>query len=301
MFTRTLARSRHNAHLLVAHGARDHLAGHGGDELFHNGKAYLPALTRRRPIIAIRHVRGYRALCRWSWPTTLCALFHRTDVHTWWNRQAAQLTSGPLPRRRPNLDWDYPLRAPVWITPAAVDTARTMLRAASEAISPLTDDRAQDIAMSILRRMGPYYRQLSRVFSSAGLRLQLPYCDDRVIEAALAVRPYERSTPWRYKPLLGEAMRLLLPESIAARTTKGEVRIGFRRHLPEILEIFADSTLATHGMIDPDLLRRELLAPQAQDTGRHVLEDLLDCETWLRAAQAPRPLSGRNSAAATTS
>jgi asparagine synthetase B (glutamine-hydrolysing) len=81
-------------------------------------------------------------------------------------------------------------------------------------------------------------------------------------EAALAVRPHERATPWRYKPLLVEAMRPILPEAIAARTTKGEfgedVRIGFRRHLPEILGVFADSALANHGLIDPDLLRREL-------------------------------------------
>jgi asparagine synthase (glutamine-hydrolysing) len=45
------------------------------------------------------------------------------------------------------------------------------------------------------------------------------------------------------------------------------------------VEVFADSVLATHGMIDPDLLRRELLAPQAEDTVRYALEDLLGCET----------------------
>ncbi|MEO7196059.1 MAG: hypothetical protein ABIZ05_14820 [Pseudonocardiaceae bacterium] len=37
-FTRTLARTRHNSELLAARGARRHLAGHGGDELFHNSR-----------------------------------------------------------------------------------------------------------------------------------------------------------------------------------------------------------------------------------------------------------------------
>jgi asparagine synthase (glutamine-hydrolysing) len=304
MFTRTLARSRHNAHLLAAHGAHNHLAGHGGDELFHNGnKAYLSALVHRRPITGIRHLRGYRALHRWPWWASVSVLRRRVDVRTWWHRQAAQLTSGPPPRRTPDLDWSYPLRAPVWVTPAAVDTARAVLRATGDTVGPVMDDRVQDIAVSILRMMGPHYRQLCRVFGTAGLRLHLPYFDDRVIEAALAIRPHERATPWRYKPMLVEAMRPILPDAIATRTTKGEfgadVRIGFRRHLPEILEIFADSALAAHGLIDPDLLRRVLLAPQTEDTVRHALEDLLGCETWLRAAQTPTP-SGRTNAAATT-
>lgn len=85
----------------------------------------------------------------------------------------------------------------------------------------LTEDRAQDIAVSLVRTMGAHYRQLSRVFSTAGLGLRLPFFDDRVIETALAVRPHERSTPRQYKPLLVDAMRPVLPEVIAARTTKG--------------------------------------------------------------------------------
>ena len=303
-YTRTLARSRHNATLLAARGAGDHLAGDGGDELFHHGNtAYLSALVRRRPITAIRHLRGYRALRRWPWRASVSALGPRMDARTWWHHQAAQLSSGPPPRYVPDLDWGYPLRAPVWVTPAAVDTARAVLRATGDAIAPSTSNRAQDIAVSIPRTTGPHYRQLARVFSQAGLRLQLPYFDDRVVEAALAVRSHERATPWRYKPLLVEAMRPVLPAVIAARTTKGsfgeDARIGFRRHLPEILEIFADSALASHGLINTDLLRRELLTPQAQDTVRHALEDLLGCEAWLRAAQTPMT-SGRTSAAATT-
>jgi asparagine synthase (glutamine-hydrolysing) len=304
-FTRTLARSRHNAALLASLGARNHLAGHGGDELFHHGnQAYLAGLVRRRPITAIRHLRGYRALRRWSWRTSMSVLVHRTDVRTWWYQQATQLTSGPPPRRMPFLDQGCPLRAPVWVTPAAVHTARAVLRATGDTATAVTDDRAQDIAVSILRTTGPHYRQLARVFATAGLRLELPYFDDRVIEAALAIRLHERSTPWRYKPPLAEAMRSILPPAIAARSTKGEfgedVRIGLRRHLPEILEVFADSALAAHGLIDAEALRRELLAPQAENAVMVALESLLGCETWLRAAQTPIS-PGRASAAATTS
>jgi asparagine synthase (glutamine-hydrolysing) len=304
-FTRTWARTRHNATLLAAHGARHHLAGDGGDELFHDLPAYLHPLLRRRPLTAIRHVRGYRALRRWPLGATVSALVRGGDLGAWWHQQAQQLTIGPLPRGTPNLGWGaFPLRAPVWVTPAAIDTTRAVLHSTGEQARPLAPDRGQHLTLANLRMMGPHYRQLARVNATAGLRLELPYFDDRVIEAALAVRAHERRTPWRYKPLLVEAMRGILPEVIAARTTKGEfsedVRVGLRRHLPEILEVFADSALAAQGLINPDLLRRELLAPQVDTAVRNAMEDLLGCETWLRTTQTPTPPAGRTSAAAIT-
>jgi asparagine synthase (glutamine-hydrolysing) len=304
-FTRTLARTRHNAKLLATHGARRHLAGHGGDELFDNPPAYLHSLVRRDPLTAIRHVRGYQALGRWPWGATLAALARNADLGAWWHQQAQQLSTGPPPRRMPDLGWGYPLRAPVWVTPAAIDTTRALLHSTAEQAQPLASDRGQHLALTILRMTGPAYRQLCGVLATAGVRLELPYLDDRVIEAALVVRPHERTTPWRYKPLLVEAMRGILPERITARTTKGEfsadVRIGLRRHLPEILAVFDDSTLAAHGLINPDQLRRELLAPQVDNVAMFFVEDLLGCESWLRATPKPTPPTGRTSAATATS
>jgi asparagine synthase (glutamine-hydrolysing) len=301
-FNRTLARSRHNAALLAAHGAGQHLAGHGGDELFQHGSvAYLHALLRHRPATAISHIRGHRALRRWSWAATVAALTRRQDLGTWWHHQATQLTTGPLPVRVPDLDWGYPLRTARWVSPAAVEATRSLLRSTGDHAQALATDRSQHVTLAILRIMGPAYRQLGRVYATAGLQLELPYFDDRVIEAALAVRPHESATPWRYKPLLAEAMRGILPEAVAARTTKGEfgedVRVGLRRHLGEILDVFADSALATQGLINPEALRRQLLTPQVDNTARFALEDLLGCETWLRTAQT-RPSPRRPSAAA---
>ncbi|MEO7196060.1 MAG: asparagine synthase-related protein [Pseudonocardiaceae bacterium] len=206
------------------------------------------------------------------------------DHGAWWHQQPHHLTAGAPPRRTPCLEsGDFrcgrrggsPQRP--W---------RALARCCAPPVmrpSPWRATAPRHLTLAILRRMGPAYRQLSQLYATAGLRLELPYFDDRVVEAALAVRLHERRTPWRYKPLLVEAMRPVLPEVIAARATKGEfgedARVGFHRHLPEILEVFADSALAAHGVINPNLLRRELLAPQADDTVRHALEDLLGCET----------------------
>ncbi|MGH3825466.1 MAG: asparagine synthase-related protein [Pseudonocardiaceae bacterium] len=302
-FTRTLARTRHTAEVLAAHGVREHLAGHGGDELFHGPLAYLHSLLRRRPLTAITQVRGYRALHRWPLAATVSGMARCGDLGAWWHQQAEQLTSGPVPRRTPPLGWGHPLRAAVWVTPAAADSTRAVLHSTGDAARPLAADRGQHVTLAILRMMGPAYRQLSRLFGTAGLRLALPYFDDRVVEAALAVRQHERTTPWRYKPLLVEAMHGVLPEMIAARTTKGEfgedLRVGLRRHLPDILDIFADSALAAHGLINPDLLRRQLLTPQVDNAAVFALEDLLGCETWLRATQTPTSPRSNNAAAAT--
>jgi asparagine synthase (glutamine-hydrolysing) len=305
-FSRTLARTRHDTALLHARGSRVHLAGHGGDELFHGPAAYLHTLLRRRPLTAIARVRAHRALSRWSWPATCSALASRADTATWWRTQAQRLTDSPPPRRTPYLDWGYPLRAPQWVTPAACDTARAILRATAETARPLATDRGQHSTLTALRTTGPRYRQLARQYATTGPRLELPYLDDRVIETALAVRLDERITPWRLKPLLIDAMHDVLPAPIAARTTKGEfgedVRVGLRRHLPDILAVFADSTLATHGLIDTDRLRRALLAPHVDWTAMFAMEDLLGCETWLRAVHAPPipPLARRTHATPVT-
>ena len=54
----------------------------------------------------------------------------------------------------------------------------------------------------------------------AGLPMASPFLDDRVIEACLSVEPGERVTPWRYKPVLGAAMRGIVPEDCLRRADK---------------------------------------------------------------------------------
>ncbi|HKR49330.1 MAG TPA: asparagine synthase-related protein [Pseudonocardiaceae bacterium] len=281
-FIRSLARVRHSARLLAAHGAEMHLAPHGGDELFHTPTAHLRSLLGRRPVTAITQMPGYQALRHWPSGGTGYGLTR----------------SGPPP-------W-----IPAWVTPAAVDIAQTMLHSTGDQAHPPIASCGYPLTLAILRMMGTHYRQLPRVFATDGLRLELPYFDDRVVEAVLAIRQDERRTPWRHKPLrhkplLIEAMRPILPEVVVAGSPTGgchrggcrdNLRGGLGRHLPRILNLFADSALAAHGLINPDLLRDALLTPQVGNAAVSALEDLLGCETWLRATQTAS--RRRNSAAA---
>src|SRR5699024_11324938 len=93
------------------------------------------------------------------------------------------------------------------------------------------------------------------------VRLESPFLDRAVVEAALAFRVGARGSPWSYKPQLTEAMRGLRPETIARRRTKGgtdaDHHLGLRAHLQEESTLL-DGWLAGHGLIDPHVVHEEL-------------------------------------------
>ncbi|EPH44296.1 asparagine synthase-related protein [Streptomyces aurantiacus] len=318
LYTRTQARMRHTARVLADHGSRHHLAGHGADELFGRMPGYLHRLARRHPLTMLRHLRGSRALARWPLAGCLAQLARDESIAQWWRAQADSLTSPPPPARLPSLSWGLaPLRAPAWATDAAVDVARTALRAAAEDARPFAEDRGRHQCLAALRITSPAYRQVARLFAAEGVRLHQPFLDDRVVEAVLAVRPHERISPWQYKPLLARSLRGIVPDVILDRTTKGDfsedLRVGRKRNLEAILDVFAGasaigagagagagdasasadsgSALAALGIIDPAAVRAYLLAPQADSSRDIAVEQLLGCESWARAARRPLPLA----------
>lgn len=288
-FARTASRTRHTARLLARHGSRRHLAGHGGDELFTPLPGYLHRLAWQHPFIALRHLRGHAALRRWPLLPALARLARPATVARWWQAQADQLTDPPPPLRRPVLGWGpWPLRAPAWVTPKAIDLARQALRDTAEHARPLAGDPGQHQYLLVLRSSTSCYRLLARLYAQARVELDMPYLDDRVAEAVLSVRIHEHAGPQRYKPLLSEAMSGIVPDTVLGRATKGEfsedVRTGLRQNLDGILEFLADSALADHGLIDPGELRARLQQPQRDLSNVFALESLIGCETWLRAA-----------------
>ncbi|WP_158607916.1 asparagine synthase-related protein [Nocardia panacis] len=292
--TRGVNTMDHQIQELVRRGATLHLAGHGGDELFSGGAGYLHTLLRRNPLRALRDLRVRRALGRWPLGSTMVALATGASLSSWWRHTADHLTDPPPPPNAPQLGWAYPLRITPWATADAVHTARRVLRDIADEAVPLADDRGQHEALTYLRFAGPLFRQLCRTYANGGLRLDLPYLDDRVIEAALAVRCEERFNPWHYKPLLAAAMRGQVPDLILDRRTKGEydseVENALNQHVPDLLELFADSALATRGLIDVDALRRYLYTPVggADDDPAPNLEMTMGCELWLRQVATVR-------------
>jgi asparagine synthase (glutamine-hydrolysing) len=275
--------------LLASHGSGRHLAGHGGDELFSPMHGYLHRLLRRHPLTAIKHIRAHRALRRWPlWPT-LAELANPGTFAAWWRVQAGQLTEPRPSLRRPVLGWGLgPVRAPSWMTAKGVELAREVLRHTAEHAQPLAEDLATHQMLLLVRSNTAGYRLLAQLYDASGVELDMPYLDDRVLEATLRVLPHEHAGPWRYKPLLADAMHGIVPDKVLERSTKGEfgedIRKGMRRNLSAILKMFTDSALADRGLIDPGELRTRLTLPQPDNTTTQALENLLGCETWLRTA-----------------
>ncbi|MGH3569413.1 MAG: asparagine synthase-related protein [Pseudonocardia sp.] len=290
-WARSRGRHRHLIELLVERGCQQHLIGHGGDELFGTFPSYLHTLARAHPRIATRHIRGFQALRRWSWRDTMHALADRSTFADWLAASADQLDAPAPASTTPRFGWGWPARMPTWATPVAIEAVRDLFRRAAAATpAPLANSRAQHEVVQHVRTCGRAARQIAAMASNAGTQVTAPYLDDRVIEAALAVRPHERMSPWRYKPLLAAAMHGIVPAEVLGRTTKGDftadVYRGLKQNRAGLLELFADSVLARIGLIDADVLRRTIIGLHPTFATLIPLEQTVACEAWLRVTHS---------------
>jgi asparagine synthase (glutamine-hydrolysing) len=273
----------------AARGSRLHLTGFGGDELLYGSLAHLHSLVRTSPRIALRQLRGFSAKYRWPRGLVLRQLSDRSPYHEWLARVADNLT-GPWPGlHEPLLDWGFQPRLPPWTTPAAVEAVRELIRAETRAVEPLAEGRGQHRELESMRFMSRITRQFDQMATRIGVTLAAPYYDDRVVEAGLAVRPQERITPWRYKPLIIEAMHGIVPDESLARQTKdngnGDEDPGLRRHRADLLALWEDSRLARLDLIDANALRELCTRPLPTDLQLGVLYQTAACEIWLRTLE----------------
>ena len=273
----------------AARGSRLHLAGFGGDELLYGSLAHLHSLLRSSPTTALGHLRGFAAKYRWPRGRMLRQLSDTSPYSVWLARVAETLTAPPPPAQEPLLDWGFAPRLPPWTTPAAVQAVQDLIRAEARTVEPLARGRGQQRELEGMRFVSRITRQFEQMAAQLGLTLAAPYYDDRVVEAGLAVRPQERITPWRYKPLILEAMRGIVPDESLARQTKangsGDSDPGLRRHRPELLALWEDSRLDRLGLIDAGALRELCAGPLPPEWELGGLDQTVACELWLRSLE----------------
>jgi asparagine synthase (glutamine-hydrolysing) len=273
----------------AARGSKLHLTGFGGDELLYGSLAHLHSMLRTSPRVALRHLRGFAAKYRWPRRQMLRQLSDTSSYPDWLTRVADTLTE-PLPSpQEPLLDWGFTPRMPPWATPAAVQAVGDLVRAEARTTEPLAAGRGQHRELEAMRYISRMTRQFDQMATRIGITLAAPYYDDRVIEAGLAVRPQERITPWRYKPLIIEAMRGIVPEESLARQTKAngscDADPGLRRHRGELLALWQESRLGRLGLIDVDALRETCSRPLPPDLQFGGLDQTVACEVWLRSLE----------------
>jgi asparagine synthase (glutamine-hydrolysing) len=273
----------------AARGSGLHLTGFGGDELLYGSVAHLHDLVRTSPRVALRQLRGFAAKYRWPRGRVARQLADRSSYAQWLVRVADSLTDPKPPLNEPLLDWGFMPRLPPWATPAAAEAARDQIKGGAAAAAPLGSGRGQHRELETMRFVSRITRQFGQMAAGAGITLAAPYYDDRVVEAGLAVRPQERVTPWRYKPLIVEAMGGVVPAESLARQTKangsGDEEPGLRRHRRDLLALFEESRLARLGLIDATALRELLGRPIPPSLQYGALDQTVACEVWLRSLQ----------------
>jgi asparagine synthase (glutamine-hydrolysing) len=273
----------------AARGSRLHLVGFGGDELLYGSLAHLHSMLRSSPGIALRHLRGFAVKYRWPRSRMLRQLSDTSPYPGWLARVADGLTAPPPPPEEPLLDWGFMPRLPPWATPAAVEAVRDQILTEARVTGSLAKGRGQHRELEGMRFVSRLTRQFEQMAGRIGVTLAAPYYDDRVIEAGLAVRPEERITPWRYKPLIIEAMRGIVPDQSLARQTKANGSVdsdpGLRRHRGDLLALWEDSRLGRLGLIDANALHEICTRPLPPDLEHGGLDQTVACELWLRSLE----------------
>jgi asparagine synthase (glutamine-hydrolysing) len=274
------------ARRLVERGSRLHLSGMGGDQVLQAPTAYLHTTAWTHPSVAADHLRGRRAMGAWPMGATLRGLADRRSYKAWLTATVDDLTAPPPARGLPKLGWGPALRLPPWATPLAADAARTLLHEAAASAQPLAPTRGQHATLEQLRGVSYFTRHIAGIHARAGLPLAAPFLDDRVVQTCLAVRLHERATPWRFKPLIVEAMRDLVPSAVLRRTTKGDFgadgHAGLRKARVHLAALLDDPVLARLGLIDADALRKVCLGLYPYTLDLVALDRTLACEAWLR-------------------
>ncbi|GAA2922050.1 lasso peptide isopeptide bond-forming cyclase [Streptomyces enissocaesilis] len=280
------SRVLHHLPALAGRGSRLHLTGIGGDHVAWCSEAYYHRLLRTRPLFAVRQLRGFRALWQWPLADTVRALADSRPYGKWLADSGGHLRDPAPAGVSTGLGWGMPPRLFDWVTPDAERAARRALREAAAHVVPLHPDRGLHADLEQILSCTRVLRQWDRMAARAGVPMASPFFDDRVIEACLAVRPSERVTPWRYKPLLTAAMSGIVPDACLRRTNKAAASMdaanGLREHRADLLALWEDSRLEQLGLVDGAALRRLAQRPGTPELRDAILYSTIAAEVWLR-------------------
>ncbi|BBJ39371.1 hypothetical protein SSPO_020890 [Streptomyces antimycoticus] len=276
----------HVARLVADHGSAVHLQGTGSDELFIPSALSLQALAHSHPLSAVRPVRAMKSMRRWTWATTLHVLLYNQSYPRWMASAAEGITAERAWGTA--VDWEIAPKMPPWATADAIDAVRRRIHhAASQNPEPLAPLPVHHEMLRLTQVNGTAVRTSSRIGAGFGVSFQAPFIDDRVLEAAMSIRPADRMAPGQVKPVLAAAMRGIAPDDLLARQSKAdaspELYIGLRRHRRRLTELFEDSRLAHLGLVDVDGIRTVLNSLHIDTRPLMPFELTLANELWLRA------------------
>ncbi|MFI7011470.1 asparagine synthase-related protein [Streptomyces sp. NPDC050145] len=285
------ARVRMLLGLAAARGSECHITGYGGDELFMALPSVAGDLLPRHPLAAWNRIGAVRHQLGWPLAATARALVGRGSFRAW---LADAVTDEALPTSRtPQLSWSVRQSLPPWLTADARDLVREAFRAAAADAEPLAPRPGRHLDLDTLRMGARHFQAMEEYGLGLGLPVAAPMYADHVIEATLAVRLTDRIDPARYKPLLAEAVRGIVPAPLLERTTKDHMGSdtvqGLVRHAAELRRLWEPGTsrLAALGLVDPARLDALAADPYSPLHTRYSIDSTVACEMWLRATGTP--------------
>ncbi|MGH8896195.1 MAG: albusnodin/ikarugamycin family macrolactam cyclase [Egibacteraceae bacterium] len=289
-----LARTRARFQAVSSAGSDLHLTGEGGDVALGAPLPYLADLVRRRHLgTLVRHCA--------AWGT----LRHRPPAALVWAawRLARTLRSRALRDLavhlvRPEIApaqveqhlawWTLPGPETAWVTARARRQVAERLMEQATAAEPAQGYGVGDhVTLCDLRAYAAGYRLDREAAAALGVSLHAPYLDNEVVRACLRLPAQLRGSPFVAKPLLGAALRGLVPDLVLARRTKGdytgEEYQGVRRAIDALRALLADPLVADLGLVEPAPVRvaldRALLGLPVPFA---ALRRVLAVELWLR-------------------
>lgn len=282
------AKVRALARRAVDKGAYEHFTGHGGDFVFTSVPTYYHQTVLHQPRRTARALHGFAALYGWSRVKMLGQLLDRRTYRQWFADIVDLGTSDD--RQTPPLAWGARPEVASWITDAGTELVRDVLRTHSTNVSPLSNSRGTHVELNSLRDGTRQFAAISACYLTSGVTPHAPLFDDKVVEAAIAITPTERITPWQYKPLLTASMRGIVPDSLLSRTTKSEgssdIFLGLKSNLTDLTDLWEDSRLARHGLVDADVLRQICAQPPQSNFDDGALMEVVASEVWLRSIES---------------
>ncbi|MFJ4768862.1 albusnodin/ikarugamycin family macrolactam cyclase [Streptomyces uncialis] len=245
--------------MLESEGVSVHLTGDGGDTLFMPPPVHLADLARSGRVLRLaRDAQAWARLHRASpWPALAAA----------W-ATPGRLSGAPLPKP--------------WLSTRTVDMAEAVT---APHILPVRG-HADRYLLAEARYVGRTAATETQLAAAFGIEMHNPYTDARLVETVLAAPSMDRWSAHRYKPLLADAVKGLLPEEVVQRGAKGLFTVdhhhGLRANEARVLDL-ADGHLGDLGLVRPavlrSLLRRAMLGV---DIPWGLIEPVLGAELWLR-------------------
>jgi asparagine synthase (glutamine-hydrolysing) len=282
-FTAASARVHHVAKLLAARGVRVHFNGQGGDEVLLAPLTYLSDTLRAHPRLGWRHLRGQAALRDLHLPRMARSVLAEPSYLRWLRWAAQNLRTEAAPEVDA-VGWEAQPLLPRWASRDAEHLARAAILAAPPTALAEHSTHATLVRIRSTAYRAALYRD---ALAGHGVPAEFPFFDRAVLEAALAVRPWERTDPWQPKPLLRAALANTVPGRLLARRTKAhyndDIYRGWSANRQRLADLFKDSRLAELGLIDTGVLRDCLRSFGPSGLAPAFVTDTIACEVWLRS------------------